>query len=64
MAIDCQSVRVLSMKIDFEMAYEGAVFRDAIVLPDNHGLDDGQIEQIKQNRFAQWIAAVQSAEEE
>lgn len=52
------------MKIEFEMVHEGAVFRDAIVLEDNHGLSDEQIEQIKQKRFADWLEASKPVEEE
>lgn len=46
------------MKIEFEMEHEGMIFRDAIVLPDDHGLTDEQIEQMKQKRFADWIQAI------
>lgn len=52
------------MKIEFELSYEGTVFRDAIVLPDDHGLSAEQIEQIKQKRFADWLEATKPVEEE
>jgi hypothetical protein len=54
----------LSMKIDFEFEKDGVVFRDAIHLPDDHGLSDAEIEAIKQARYANWLEAIKPAEEE
>lgn len=45
------------------MMYEEMPFVDAIVLPDEHGLTDEQIEQIKQKRFADWIALIHPPKE-
>jgi len=50
--------------IDFEMSHEGMVYRDALVLPDDHNMSDEQIEAIKQQRFANWIGLLQPAEGE
>ncbi len=40
--------------IDFEISKNGYNFKDAIVLPENHGLSEEQIEAIKQKRFDDW----------
>lgn len=50
------------VKIDFVLEHEDQELRDCIVLPDNHGLTDEQINDIKQRRFADWIAAIQPVE--
>ena len=46
------------MKIDFEFQTEYGLFRDALHLPDDHGLTDAQIEAMKQERVDNWIAIV------
>ena len=46
------------MKIDFEFQTEHGIFRDALYLPDDHGLTDAQIEAMKQERVNNWIAFV------
>jgi hypothetical protein len=46
------------MKIDFEFQTEHGLFRDALHLPDDHGLTDGQIEAMKAERRDNWIAVV------
>lgn len=46
------------MKIDFEFQTEHGLFRDALNLPDDHGLTDAQIEALKQERVDNWIAIV------
>jgi hypothetical protein len=47
------------IKIDFEFDAEPyGVFRDALHLPDNHGLSDADIEALKQERFDAWMAIV------
>ena len=46
------------MKIDFEFQTEHGLFRDALHLPDDHGLTDAQIEVMKQERRDNWIAIV------
>ena len=46
------------MKIDFEFDTPHGVFRDALHLPDNHGLSDAEIEAMKVQRRDNWIAVV------
>lgn len=46
------------MKIDFEFDTPHGKFRDALHLPDNHGLSDAEIEAMKAQRCDAWIAAV------
>jgi len=45
-------------KIEFEFVRDGMTFRDAIVLANNHGMTDAQIEEMKQKRFDAWWAIV------
>jgi hypothetical protein len=42
------------IKIDFEVSKDGLVFRDAIHLPDDHGMSDAEIEAMKQARYNKW----------
>jgi hypothetical protein len=44
--------------ITFEKTDGIYTFRDAIVLPDNHTLTDEQIEQLKEERFQNWLCIV------
>jgi hypothetical protein len=46
------------MKIDFTFDTEYGVFSDAITLPDDHTFTDDEIEAIKQERLANWIAII------
>ena len=46
------------MKIDFEFDTAHGKFRDALHLPDNHGLNDAEIEAMKVQRRDNWIAVV------
>jgi hypothetical protein len=48
------------ISIPFEQTNGTYTLTDAIVLPDDHGLNDEQIEQIKQQRFADWVAVIAS----
>ena len=48
----------------FEDENYSALFRDALVLPDDHGLTDPQIEAMKQARFDAWYAVVTAPSEE
>jgi hypothetical protein len=50
--------------INFEMTRDGYFFRDAILLPENHGLTDVQIEEMKQKRFDDWYAIVTAPQPE
>ena len=46
------------MKINFEFDTPYGKFRDALHLPDNHGLSDAEIEAMKEQRRDNWIAVV------
>lgn len=46
------------IKIDFEFQTDFGLFRDALHLPDNHGLNDEQIEALKAERRDNWLAIV------
>lgn len=46
------------VKIDFEFDTVHGVFRDALCLPDDHGLTDEQLEAMKRARVDEWVAAV------
>lgn len=46
------------VKIDFEFDSTYGVFRDALHLPDDHGLSDAEIDAMKQQRFDNWLAIV------
>ena len=46
------------IKIDFEFNSDYGVFRDALHLPDDHGLSDAEISAMKQQRFDNWIAII------
>lgn len=46
------------MKIDFEFQTEHGLFRDALHLPDDHGMTDAEIEAMKVSRRDAWIAVV------
>jgi len=49
-AVAGQSLWVLIMKIDFTI--NG--FSDALILPDDHGMTDAEIEAMKQARYDKW----------
>jgi hypothetical protein len=46
------------IKIDFEFETTYGVFRDALHLPDDHGMTDDEIQAMKQQRVDNWIAIV------
>ena len=48
------------MKIDFEFITKYGVFRDALHLPDDHGLTDDQINVLKSQRLSNWIAVIET----
>ena len=52
------------MKIEFDFETEHGTFRDALVLPDDHGLLDEEIETMKQQRLANWLAIVTNLPQE
>jgi hypothetical protein len=50
------------IKIDFEFQTEFGLFRDALHLPDNHGLSDEQINALKVERRDNWLSIVKPQE--
>jgi hypothetical protein len=48
------------VKIDFEFDSPYGVFRDALHLLDDHGMTDDQIQAMKQQRFDNWLAIINS----
>jgi len=50
------------IKIEFEQNYQGHIFKDAIVLPSDHGLTDAEIEQIKNQRLVDWVKLISREE--
>jgi hypothetical protein len=47
---------MVSIEFEFETSY--GTFRDALVLPDDHGFSDAQLDAMKQQRLDNWIAVV------
>jgi len=43
------------IQIIFEFETQYGLFRHGLYLPDDHGLTDAQIEEIKQDRLNGWI---------
>ena len=54
------------LKIDFEYATDYGTFRDALLLPEDHGFTEAEITAMKEARVSNWIAIVSAplAEEE
>jgi hypothetical protein len=50
--------------IEFEISKNGYTLKDAIVLPDDHTMNDYLIDAIKQQRFDDWYAIVTAPSEE
>ena len=46
------------IKIDFEFDTPHGVFRDALHLPDDHGMTEDEIQAMKQQRLDNWLAIV------
>ena len=46
------------ININFEMTKNGFTLKDALVLPDDHGLSEKQIQAMKQVRVDNWYAAL------
>lgn len=49
------------MTIDFEFLSKYGVFRDALILSDDHGLSEDELTAMKQARFDNWVVAVTTA---
>lgn len=48
------------LKIDFEFNSKYGVYRDALYLPENHSLSENEIESLKQERFNNWLHAIEN----
>ncbi|MGV0954684.1 MAG: hypothetical protein ACOYBR_10260 [Fluviibacter sp.] len=48
------------MKIDFQFDSKYGTFSDALHLADDHGLTDAEIDAMKQDRLANWIAVIEA----
>lgn len=46
------------LKIDFEFDTPHGVFRDALHLPDDHVLNEADIEALKKERLDNWLVVV------
>lgn len=46
------------VRIEFEKTYNDMTFRDAITLPDDHGLTEADIAAMMQQRFDNWVAII------
>lgn len=46
--------------IVFEFDTKHGVFRDALYLPENHGLTDEQVSEMQRERLNNWLAAVEA----
>lgn len=52
------------IKIDFEYQTKFGKFADALHLPDDHGMTAEQIEDMKAQRLANWLAIVDAPAQE
>lgn len=50
--------------IDFSITKDYYTLVDALVLPDDHGLTDAEIEVMKQKRFDDWYALIIASQQE
>lgn len=49
------------VKIDFEITHPTyGVYRDALHLPDDHGLNEEQIKDMQQERFNNWVSIIEN----
>lgn len=53
---------MVNIEFEFETTY--GTFRDALVLPDDHGLTDSELNAMKQQRLDNWLAVVTPPVEE
>lgn len=49
------------MTIEFEYQTTYGIFRDALHLPDDHGLSQEQIQAMQEERLNNWLAIVDNA---
>jgi hypothetical protein len=48
-------------KIVFEYTTQYGTFRDALYLPEDHGLSDTDINALKKERLNNWLALIEAA---
>lgn len=48
------------IRIVFEFTTKYGVFRDALYLPEGHGLTDEQIAEMQRERLTNWLAVVEA----
>jgi hypothetical protein len=53
----------MTIKIDFEFTTPHGKFRDALHLPDDHGLSQEQIAAMQQERLDNWLFVVENPPE-
>jgi hypothetical protein len=53
----------MTIKIDFEFTTKYGKFRDALHLPDDHGLSQEQIAEMQQERLDNWLFYVENPPE-
>lgn len=51
------------IKIDFAFETQYGTYSDALILPDDHSLSDGEIEAMKQQRLTNWLAIIETPQE-
>jgi len=52
------------IKVDFQITKDGLTFSDSIVLQDNNGMTESQIDEMKQSRYNAWLEAIKPVDEE
>lgn len=48
------------IKIDFEVDTKYGRYRDALYLPEDHGMSDEQISTLQQERVSNWLYAIEN----
>lgn len=48
------------VKINFERGTKYGVYRDAITLPDDHGLTQAQLDALMQQRVDNWVSTIEN----
>lgn len=49
------------ISVDFEFESQYGRYADALLLPEDHGLSNEELEHLKQQRFTSWLASVEAA---
>lgn len=48
------------IKIEFEFTTQHGVYRDALYLPEDHGLSEEELNAMKQERLDNWIYVIEN----